>query len=278
MRENINRSVVDDFGKEWDKFDQSAVPLLEQKNSFIKYFSLFPWDLLPNNSEGFDLGCGSGRWAYFCAPKVGRLHCLDPSPLALNVAKEKLSNYENCVFHNAGVDEIPMTDNSMDFGYSLGVLHHIPDTLDGLKKCTIKLKKGAPFLVYIYYAFDNKPNWFKLIWQTTIPFRLFISILPFPLKYIICQLIALFIYFPLVKLSKTLEKFGMKVDNIPLSSYRNQGFYSLRTDALDRFGTKLEHRFTKNQITEMMLEAGLERIEFRVKDPYWCAIGYRCDQ
>ena len=81
-----------------------------------------------------------------------------------------------------------------------------------------------------------------------------------------------------MKLSLALEKIGMNVDNIPLNSYRNKAFYSLRTDALDRFGTKLEQRFSKNQITEMMLEAGLERIEFRDKDPYWCAIGYRCDQ
>ena len=132
------------------------------------------------------------------------------------------------------------------------------------------------FLAYIYYSFDNKPKWYKLIWQVTIPFRLFISILPFPLKYILCQIIALFIYFPLVKLSMVLEKIGMNVDNIPLSSYRNKGFYSLRTDALDRFGTKLEQRFSKNQITEMMLEAGLERIEFRDKDTFWCALGYRC--
>jgi hypothetical protein len=81
-----------------------------------------------------------------------------------------------------------------------------------------------------------------------------------------------------VKLSLALEKIGMNVDNIPLNSYRNKAFYSLRTDALDRFGTKLEQRFSKNQITEMMLEAGLERIEFRDKDPFWCALGYRSNK
>ena len=278
MKENIDKSVVSDFGREWDKFDQSAVSLQEQNNSFNKYFSLFPWDILPENAEGFDLGCGSGRWAYFCAPKVGKLHCIDPASLALDVAKVKLANYDNCVFHHVGVDDIPMKDESMDFGYSLGVLHHIPDTLDGLKKCTNKLKEGAPFLAYIYYSFDNKPKWYKLVWQLTVPFRLFISILPFPLKYIFCQIIALFIYLPLVKLSLALEKIGMNVDNIPLNSYRNKAFYSLRTDALDRFGTKLEQRFSKNQITEMMLEAGLERIEFRDKDPFWCALGYRSNK
>lgn len=28
---------------------------------------------------GFDLGCGSGRWAFFVAPKVAKLHCIDRS-------------------------------------------------------------------------------------------------------------------------------------------------------------------------------------------------------
>jgi hypothetical protein len=49
----------------------------------------------------------------------------------------------------------------------------------------------------------------------------------------------------------------------------------MRTDALDRFGTRLEHRFTKSEITSMMLEAGLEDIVFSDKDPYWVAVGYR---
>ena len=34
----------------------------------------------------------------------------------------------------------------------------------------------------------------------------------------------------------------------------------MRTDALDRFGTTLEQRFTASEIREMMHNAGLERI------------------
>ena len=38
---NIDKLVVDDFGKEWSKFDQSGVSIIELKNSFEKYFSEF---------------------------------------------------------------------------------------------------------------------------------------------------------------------------------------------------------------------------------------------
>lgn len=48
----------------------------------------------------------------------------------------------------------------------------------------------------------------------------------------------------------------------------------IRPDALDRFGTRLEQRFTAAEIREMMEQAGLDRIQFS-EFPYWCAVGYR---
>jgi len=275
MSKNIDEQVVSDFGKEWSQFDQSGVPLDELKKNFEEYFSLFPWDMLPQQAEGFDLGCGSGRWAFFVLPRVGKLHCIDPAKSAIEVAKGKLSEFGNCVFHVAGVDDIPLNDGSMDFGYSLGVLHHIPDTKKGIVSCVKKLKVKAPFLVYIYYAFDNRPAWFKIIWKVSDVLRRGISFLPHPVKSSLSQIIALFVYFPLSRLARICEYFGLDVSYFPLSAYRNRGFYTLRTDALDRFGTRLEKRFTKRQIEEMMLEAGLERIEFSDEGPYWCAIGYK---
>ena len=46
------------------------------------------------------------------------------------------------------------------------------------------------------------------------------------------------------------------------------------TDALDRFGTQIEHRFTVNDVMQFMASAGLERIEVSDQPPYWCAVGY----
>ena len=49
----------------------------------------------------------------------------------------------------------------------------------------------------------------------------------------------------------------------------------MRTDARDRFGTRLEQRFTRKQIVEMMSIAGLENIQFSEFEPYWCALGFK---
>ena len=47
----------------------------------------------------------------------------------------------------------------------------------------------------------------------------------------------------------------------------------MRTDALDRFGTRLEHRMTRPQIKAMMEAAGLRDIRFSEAVPFWCAEG-----
>jgi SAM-dependent methyltransferase len=275
MDKNIDLEVVEGFGDEWSRLDQSRLAQEDQREIFNSYFGIFPWHKLPKDATGFDLGCGSGRWAKLVAPRVGQLICIDPSSAALEVAKNNLAGCQNCQFHLASVDSIPLADEAADFGYSLGVLHHIPDTELGIKSCVSKLKTGAPFLLYLYYKFDNKPWWFRLVWKASEIGRLLISRFPYFLRYFISQVIALTIYLPLARFSLFLEKLGLDVDAIPLSFYRHRSFYVMRTDALDRFGTKLEKRFTKTEISQMMERAGLENLVFSDRAPYWCAVGYR---
>jgi ubiquinone/menaquinone biosynthesis C-methylase UbiE len=271
---NIDPSVVEAFGEQWSKFDHANLDNPDLQMLFQSYFTIFPWHALPPDAEGFDLGCGTGRWAHFVAPRVGHLHCIDPSAAALDVARQNLQGRSNCSFHCASVEEIPLADRSADFGYCLGVLHYIPNARQGIVECARKLKPGAPLLIYVYYAFDNRPTWFRMIWRVSDLVRRFISNLPFIIRSPLCDLIAALVYWPLARTSKGLEKLGVDVFPFPLSSYRNRSFYSMRTDALDRFGSRLEQRFTRKQILEMMQDAGFERIIFN-DSPCWCAMGYR---
>ena len=140
------------------------------------------------------------------------------------------------------------------------------------------LKPGAPFLLYLYYALDNRSFWFRFLWKMSDFVRFFVSKLPHGLRYLVSQIIAITIYWPLARSAKIIEKFGASeslVDTLPLSTYRNLSFYTMRTDTLDRFGTRLEQRFTKSDIKLMMEEAGLEGIVFSENNPYWVAVGYR---
>ncbi len=272
---NLDKNVIEDFGKEWKEYNQINLNYEELEEIFNKYFEIFPFEMINKNSEGFDMGCGSGRWAKFISPKVKKLNCIEPSQDALKIAKINLAKFKNCKFENKDVMSNSIKNSSQDFGYSLGVLHHIPNTFLGLENCVKKLKKGAPFLLYLYYRFDNRPLWFKFVWKISNYLRKIISKLPFGLKVFITNNIALVIYLPLARFSLVLEKFNIDVSNIPISSYRNKSFYTMKTDSLDRFGTRLESRFTKLEIKQMMINAGLTSIKFSNNQPYWVAVGHK---
>ena len=271
---NKDEKVIEEFGEEWTKFDYSGIDTEKLNENFNQYFSIFPWDVLPKNAVGFDMGCGTGRWAQFVAPKVKTLNCVEPSD-AINAAKKNLINNRNVTFLRETTENCSLRQGSQDFGYCLGVLHHIPNTQEALNDCTKLLKSGAPILLYLYYNFENKPVWFKALWKVSDYIRKFISVSPKPIKQSLVALIALLVYFPFSRLAYILEKIGLNVENIPLADYRKKPFYQCKNDALDRFGTRLEQRFSKSQITDMLTKAGCKGVEFSQNTPYWCCIAFK---
>lgn len=272
---NINADVAAGFGREWSTFRQSNDELsaADRQAIFQSYFHIFPWDDLPSNAIGIDVGCGSGRWSTEVAPRVGHLHLLDAAEDALAVARQNLIEFDNVSFHLASVDEIPLKDNSLDFAFSLGVLHHVPDTPAAIRSVAAKLKAGAPFLIYLYYALDNRPWWYRALWRLSNLFRVVICRLPPKLRLAASQLIAILIYWPLARFAAAVERAGLSPRAIPLESYRARDFYVMRTDAYDRFCTSLEQRFTQKQIRQMLSAAGFSEIRFSDAVPYWCAVG-----
>ena len=275
---NTDIKTVESFGNEWNYFNQNNKSDKNLKQVFQNYFSIFPFEKINQNSIGMDVGCGSGRWSYFIAPLVKTIYCIDPSKKSLEIAKKNLKNYNNCIFMNQSANTIDLKNNSIDFGYSLGVLHHVPDTLSALKNCIDKLKPGSPFLLYLYYNFENRNFVFRFIWLISNIIRIVVSRLPFFLKRIITDLIAISVYYPLSRISRFLKKFGIHSINLPLSFYHNKSFYMMRTDSLDRFGTKLEKRYSKKDIENLMKKSNLENITFLNSEPYWVALGYKIEK
>jgi SAM-dependent methyltransferase len=273
---SIDPATVAAFDDQWRVFARRQGTKEEQKKVFDEFFSEFPWDLLDRKtSRGIEVGCGTGRFAQFVAPRVRHLTVIDPSFFAINAAKRTLADYNNCTFLQSTIGDAKIEAESMEFGYSFGVLHHIPDTPKAMRDCTKFLKPGAPFLVYLYYRFDNRPKWYVAIWRASELLRRSISTMPMWLRHFVCDVLAGIVYWPLAKLAGLCANLGCKVNNWPLSDYRDSTFRRMRNNARDRFGTPLEQRFTREEIAEMMEEAGLQDIRFRNGPPYWCAVGIK---
>jgi SAM-dependent methyltransferase len=275
MKSNSSSKTINSFGKEWSRFRQESVEKKEAMMLFTRYFSIFPWHQLPNNAKGFDMGCGSGRWAKLVAPKVTRLTCIDPAADALAVAKENLREFNNIDFLQCTTSEVDLNSETMDFGYSLGVLHHLPDAKEAIKDCARLLKPGAPFLIYLYYRLENRPFWYYLLWKFTELQRFWISKSPDLLKNLITDTIAILVYWPAARTVRALEKIGFNLNNFPLATYSKCSFYTMRTDARDRFGTPLEKRFSKKEILFMLEDSGFSNISFSESEPYWCAVAIK---
>jgi len=277
--ENIDQGVIDGFGHEWAAFDYAESGTAEALDAqFAAYCA--PLDLAqfdPQKSIAGDFGAGSGRWSSRLAPYFSLVYALEPSDGASQVLKKKFADNPKIVVlqETVGVNSIPV--GSLDLAMSLGVLHHIPDTALAIKDVARSIKPGGVFLCYLYYSLENKPTYYRLIFKTANLVRRVISASPQPVRRLSATIIAALVYWPLAHLSKVLSKFGRNTSNLPLHHYAEMPFVMLANDALDRFGTSLEQRFSKAEITEVLRAADfdLSTLKFSEIEPFWTFVAQK---
>jgi SAM-dependent methyltransferase len=271
--QNLDQEVINSFGHEWAAFDYSEG---ESDEALDKQFLAYcaPVDLDQFNTDSAvaaDFGAGSGRWTARLLPYFSLIYALEPSDGAIKVLKNKFKNETQIriLQETVGANSIP--DESIDLAISLGVLHHIPDTGVAIKDVASKIKSGGVFLCYLYYTLENKPLYYRGLFWTTSSLRWVISRLPYAMRRLIAQVIAALIYLPMARIAKLLENMGKNTSNFPLHHYADMPFVMLQNDARDRFGTRLEQRFSKKEITEMLVNAGfdLSTLEFSNMEPFW---------
>jgi SAM-dependent methyltransferase len=271
--QNLDQQVIDSFGHEWSTFDYAESETDDALDSqFLAYCT--PMDLTQFNSKSSvaaDFGAGSGRWTSRLLPHFSTVYALEPSDGASKVLKNKFAHEPRVKIlqETVGANSIPA--ESLDLAMSLGVLHHIPDTELAIRDVASRIKSRGVFLCYLYYKLENKPLLYRGLFWVSNSLRWVISRLPYPIRRLIAQFIAVLIYLPLARTSKILGNRGRDVSNFPLHHYANMPFVMLQNDALDRFGTRLEQRFSKKDITKMLRNAGFDisTLKFSDTEPFW---------
>ena len=271
--QNLDQEVIESFGREWAAFNylesdtDDALDL--QFSAYTSIINLSEFN--HKTSTAADFGAGSGRWTSRLLPYFTKIYALEPSHGATKVLRDKFTTESRVEILQETVGVNSIADESLDLAVSLGVLHHIPDTERALKDIAKKVKLGGTLLCYLYYKLDDKPLLYRTLFRISDAFRLVVSRMPYCARKVIAKLIALTVYFPLARVSKYLGTRGINTSNIPLHHYANMPFIMLQNDALDRFGTRLEQRFSKNEIIEMLTSAGfdLATLLFSDAEPYW---------
>ena len=270
--ENIDKQVVDEFGAEWLKFYEHNDDLVQKGGQ--EYFDILNDNIVNSNTYALDLGCGTGRWTKYLLPKVGFMEAVDPSG-AIFAADKLLGDISNVRLSQASIETLPFADESFDFVMSIGVLHHIPDTRKALNDCVKKVKKGGYFFVYLYYNLDRRGPVYKALFKLSTLVRQVVSRLPGKIKHFVCDFLAILFYMPFILAGRFIKFLGFKdlAKRMPLHGYQNRSLFMIRNDTLDRFGTRLEQRFSEKEVIEMMKNAGLTDIVISPGIPYYHAVG-----
>ena len=111
--------------------------------------------------KAVDLGCGAGNYAIYLAGRGFEVTGVDGSPTAIRIAKENAERKGvKCNFFVADVvDELGEVDQTWDFVYGWGLLHHIlPDQRPKYVEnvCRILNPKGK----YLSVCFSEKDTGF----------------------------------------------------------------------------------------------------------------------
>jgi len=271
--ENFDPKVIADFGHEWKKYgyldDQSEDSLDRQFASYCKPLDLNQF--LNQDSVVADFGAGSGRWTSRLLPYFSKVYALEPSDGAYEVLRGKFKNNPQVEILKETVGSCSISKESLNLAISLGVLHHIPDTARAIRDIAETIKPSGYFLCYLYYKLDDKPLYYRIIFYVTDITRKGVSKLSPNLKRVLCDFLALIVYLPLARISKVIKFLGKDNSNFPLHHYADLPFFMLRNDALDRFGTTLEQRFSKVDIEVMLKNSGfdLSTLKFSETEPFW---------
>jgi ubiquinone/menaquinone biosynthesis C-methylase UbiE len=155
-RDNVGRFVssehyVGSFGYQWNRFAQaqldSANGTTRSRDTFVEKTG-FPLESL-RGARVLDAGCGMGRFAEVCIQAGADVHAIDLST-AVEAAARNLGHHPNAAFYQADIMNLPFTDATFDVVYSIGVLHHTPDTKKAFMSLTRLVKPGGRIAIWVY--------------------------------------------------------------------------------------------------------------------------------
>lgn len=179
---------VDTFSFEWDVFHDVQIDVRNRTNASEETFTA-KTGFTPDQARDrlfLDAGVGAGRYAEVVSRWGGEVVGMDLS-FAVDAAFRNIGKRENVHLVQADIYRPPFRKGVFDHVYSIGVLHHTPDTQKAFGSIAPLVKAGGSLAVYLYprgpyHAFSD--IWRKV--SIRLPLRLmwFMSVAAVPLYYL----------------------------------------------------------------------------------------------
>ncbi|MBI2635367.1 MAG: class I SAM-dependent methyltransferase [Parcubacteria group bacterium] len=93
-----------------------------------------------------EIGCGNGRMTQFIAENFKKVYAVDISPRMIDLARQRLTSFNNIEFLVTGGGKLPIQNNAVDFVFSYIVFQHFPSigmVEENLKEIKRVLRNGG---------------------------------------------------------------------------------------------------------------------------------------
>ena len=144
-------SYADSFGFEWTSFPRlqlDAEESHESADTFRQKTRLGPDDVA--GKVVLDAGCGMGRFTDVVARWGGARVVGADISRAVEAAAQNLVVFQSVGVVQADVRSLPFAPESFDIVFSIGVLHHTPNTFQSLARIARLVKPGGTLAVWVY--------------------------------------------------------------------------------------------------------------------------------
>ena len=193
-----------------------------------------------------DAGCGAGRFAEVLARYGANVVGVDMSD-AVNSARDNLKGYPNVQIVRADIMDLPFADGTFDYIFSIGVLHHTPNTEQAFKVLPRFLKKGGELAVWVY---SNEGIIRKVYNRISEFYRLFSTNLPLKVLYVLC-----YGAIPLYYLKK-IPVLG-KILMVLLPSSIHSGWRWMILDTFDWYSPRYQWKHTYREVEQWFKHMGM---------------------
>jgi len=147
--------------------DQDAI--LKERLNYLDYLTKEGYPSATNMSPEevygktfLNIGCGGGYEGLLFSGYGTRYIGLDFSHNAVSFTKKLVTNAGfDCVTFQAEAEALPFEDNSIEYIYSSGVLHHTPNTEQSLKEAYRVLKPGGTAMIGLYATYSTMFLWYR---------------------------------------------------------------------------------------------------------------------
>jgi ubiquinone/menaquinone biosynthesis C-methylase UbiE/uncharacterized protein YbaR (Trm112 family) len=196
----VSQQYSNSFGFEWQAFAKTQLDSYTGTNiSYNRFVECT--GIKPESLEGkrvLEVGCGAGRFLEVLSNYNITLFGVDMSG-AVDIAHDNLDNCNNVFIAQADLFHLPFRIEHFDLVYSIGVLHHTPNTLKAFNSIVPYVKKRGQIAVYVY---GKSQNIFKRIYENLTTWVLLRKIFPY------------FSHGFSLKILKFYVKFALKLTNL----------------------------------------------------------------